>query len=73
MAKLETALTLEQILDSMRQLSDEEQRTLAAAVLSDRRLESFVEELDDQLTCEKAAEEGPAQPFPPDQEPSSEV
>jgi hypothetical protein len=63
MAKLETLPTLEQILDDMHRLSDQEQRVLAAAVLNDRRLEAFVEELDDQLDCEKVAEEGPAEPF----------
>ncbi len=63
MAKVETQLTPEQILDDMRQLSDKEQRALAAAVLNDQRLEAFVEELDDQLVCEKAAEEGLTEPF----------
>jgi len=63
MAKLEIPLTLEQILDNMHQLSSQEQRTLAAAVLNDRRLEAFVEELDDQLDSEKAAEEGSSEPF----------
>ena len=32
MAKLETALSLEQILEGMRQLSDEEKRALASIV-----------------------------------------
>jgi hypothetical protein len=63
MAKLETLPTLEQILDDIDRLSNQEQRVLAAAVLKDRRLEAFVEELDDQLDCEKAAEEGPPEPF----------
>jgi hypothetical protein len=63
MAKLETLPTLEQILDDIHRLSNQEQRVLAAAVLKDRRLEAFVEELDDQLDCEQAAEEGPAEPF----------
>jgi hypothetical protein len=44
MAKLETALSLEQILEGMRQLSDEEKRALASIVLSDPRFEAFVEE-----------------------------
>jgi len=66
MAKLEIPLTLEQILDNMHQLSDQEQRILAAAVLNDRRLEAFVEELDDQLDSEKAAEEGSPEPFSSD-------
>jgi hypothetical protein len=67
MARLETALSVEQILDSLRQLSDHEQRALAAAVVNDRKLEAFIEELDDHLTCERAAEEGSAQPFTPEE------
>ena len=53
MAKIETALSSEQILEGMHQLSDEEKRTLAASVLSDPKLEAFVEELDDNLVCER--------------------
>jgi flagellar biosynthesis/type III secretory pathway chaperone len=67
MARLETALTVEQILDSLRQLSDQEQRALAAAVVNDQKLEALIEELDDHLTCERAAEEGSAQPFTPEE------
>jgi len=67
MAKLETALSLEQMLEGMRQLSDQEKRALTAMVLSDVRLEVFVEELDDNLTCERAAGEGPPQPFSPNE------
>jgi len=63
MALLETALTVDQILEGMRQLSIDEQRTLAAAVLADRKLEPLVEELEDSLACEEAATEGPAHPF----------
>ena len=58
MAKPETALSLEQILEGTRQLSDQEKRALASAVLSDPRLEAFVEELDDNLACERAVNEG---------------
>jgi len=47
----------------MHQLSEKEQRAMAAAVLQDRELEAFVEELEDHLTCERATEEGPAKPF----------
>lgn len=65
MTKLETALNLEQILESMRQLSEQEQRALAATVLTDPTMESFVEELDDNLSCERAANEGPPEPFSP--------
>lgn len=63
MAKLEAAMGLEQILEGMRQLSDQEKRALASMVLSDPRLEAFVEELDDNLMCERAVNEGPPEPF----------
>ncbi len=63
MALLETVLTVHQILEGIRQLSVDEQRALAAAVLADRKLEAFVEELEDSLACEDAASEGPALPF----------
>jgi hypothetical protein len=63
MAKLETALSLEQILEGMRQLSDQEKRALASIIVSDPRLEAFVEELDDNLTCERTANEAPPEPF----------
>ena len=65
MAKLETAMSVEQIVEGMRQLSDQEKRTLAAVILSDPGLESFVEELDDSLACDRALNEGPPQPFSP--------
>ena len=61
MAKLETPSILEKILDQLQQLSEQEQRTLAHRVLNDRKLESFVEELDDQLSCEP--EELTSEPF----------
>ena len=67
MAKLETAMSLEQILDGMRQLSDQEKRALASSVLLDPSLEAFVEELDDNLMCERALNEGPPEPFDPDE------
>jgi hypothetical protein len=67
MAKLETALSIEQILEGMRQLSDEEKRGLASSVLSDPNLEAFIEELDDNLRCEQAVNEGPPEPFNPDE------
>jgi len=67
MAKLETAMSIEQIVEGMRQLSDQEQRALAGVVLTDPGLESFVEELDDNITCERALNEGPPQPFSPDE------
>jgi hypothetical protein len=65
MAKLETALSLEQILEGMRQLREQEKRALASVVLSDPRLEAFVEELDDNLACERAVNEGPPELFSP--------
>ena len=49
----------------MRQLNGEEQRALAASVLSDPKLEALVEELDDHLVCERAAGEGLPEPFYP--------
>ena len=54
MAKLESALSLDQILDGIRHLTEQEQRALAGAVLADPSIESFVEELDDSLSCERA-------------------
>jgi len=65
MTRLETALTLEQILEGMRHLSDEEKRALASNVLSDPSLEAFVEELDDNLMCERAINDAPPEPFTP--------
>jgi len=41
MALLETALTVDQILEGMRQLSVDKQRTLAAAVLADSQTGAF--------------------------------
>ena len=63
MNKIETALSLDQILEGMRQLSEPEKRVLATTVLSDPELEAFVEELDDNLTCERVVNEGPPEPF----------
>lgn len=73
MAKLEIALSLEQILEGIRQLNDQEKRTLASAILSDPRLEEFVEELDDNLTCERALNEGSPEPFSSDELTQNEV
>ncbi|MBI4483388.1 MAG: hypothetical protein HY652_10915 [Acidobacteria bacterium] len=67
MPKIEITLTVEQIAEGVRQLSEGDQRKLAALLLQDRQLEPFVEELEDSLACEKAAEEGPAGPFTPDE------
>lgn len=63
MSRVNTAPSIEGIVGEMHQLSENEQRALAAAVLKDRKLEAFVEELEDHLTCERATEEGPAKPF----------
>ena len=63
MSTVKTSPSVESIVAEIQQLSDEEQRTLAAAVLQDRLLESFVEELEDQLSCEKAVAEGSAELF----------
>jgi len=57
------SLKLKHIAENIRRLSEEDQRKLAALVLQDRGLEAFVEELEDSLACEKALEEGPAEPF----------
>jgi len=61
MSGVNTAPAIGNIIDDMHQLSDAEQRALAAAILKDRKLEAFVEELDDSLSCERAAEEGSAE------------
>jgi hypothetical protein len=53
MIKVETAPSIESLIAEMHRLSEGEQRTLAAAVLQDRKLEAFVEELDDHLSCER--------------------
>ena len=63
MSTLKTLPSVESIVAEIQQLSDKEQRTLAAAVLQDRLLESFVEELEDHLSCEKAVAEGSAELF----------
>ncbi len=63
MSRVETASIIENIIAGMHQLSEGEQRALAGAILKDRQLEAFVEELEDHLSCEKAAEEGSAKPF----------
>jgi len=63
MSRVNTAPSIESIVEDLHQLSENEQRSLAAAVLKDQKLEAFVEELEDYLTCERATEEGPAKPF----------
>jgi ABC-type uncharacterized transport system involved in gliding motility auxiliary subunit len=56
-------MSIENILDEMHRLSEDEQRALAAVVLEDRKLEPFVEELEDHLSCEAATDEGSAELF----------
>jgi len=63
MSRVETASTIETIIEGMHQLSESEQRALADAILEDRKLEAFVEELEDHLSCEKATEEGSPELF----------
>ena len=65
MINIETAPKVESLIAEMRQLSEEDQRSLAGAVLQDRKLEAFVEELDDHLNCEKASAEGSLELFTP--------
>ena len=65
MIKLETTSSVESVVAEMRKLSEEEQRSLAAAVLQDRKLEPFVEELEDHLSCERSEADGPAELFIP--------
>jgi hypothetical protein len=63
MSRVETAPTIETIIEGMHQLSESEQRALAGAILEDRKLEAFVEELEDHLSCEKATDEGSTELF----------
>ena len=60
---VDTAPKVENLIAELRELSEEEQRSLAAAVLQDRKLEAFVEELDDHLSCERSAAEGSLERF----------
>ncbi len=63
MSRVKTLPNVESIVAEIQHLSDEDRRALAAAVLQDRSLEAFVEELEDQLSCERAVAEGSAEPF----------
>jgi hypothetical protein len=65
MSSVEIALTVKTLIAEMRQLSQDEQRNLASAVLGEKNLEAFVEELEDQLSCERAATEGSPEKFNP--------
>ena len=57
MSNVEIAPTVKNLLTEMRQLCGEDQRSLANAVLGERTLEAFVEELEDQLSCERSITE----------------
>ena len=57
MSRVKTVPNVQNIVDELLQLSEDEQRTLAGAVLQERKLEPFVEEMEDHLRCERAAEE----------------
>ena len=63
MLKVGTTSSIENLVAEMRQLSEEEQRALAGVVLQERKLEAFVEELEDHLSCERAEAEGPVERF----------
>jgi len=65
MSTVKTRPTIENIIDGMHQLSDDQQRALAGAIVEDRKLEAFIEELEDHLNCESAATEGSAELFLP--------
>ncbi len=67
MTKIEIALTVEQIAESIGQLPEPDQRRLAALLLHEQKVEPFIEELDDSLSCEKASEEDRAEPFTPEE------
>ena len=63
MSKVRTAPTVESVIDELHQLSEHDQRALAGAIINDRKLEAFIEELEDHLACEAAAEEGSEELF----------
>lgn len=65
MINVETPMKVETLIAAMQELSEVEQRSLAGAVLQDRKLEAFVEELDDHLSCERSAAEGSLELFTP--------
>lgn len=67
MGRAQIALTTEEILDGIRDMSESQQRKLAGTVAHDRKLEPFVEELEDILASERAAEEGPVEPLIPEE------
>jgi hypothetical protein len=63
MSKVKSAPSIQSIVDEMQELSEKDQRALAGAVLKERKLEAFVEELEDHLNCERAEEEGSTELF----------
>jgi len=65
MSSVKTTPSVKALIAEMGQLSQEDQRSLANAVLNERTLEAFVEELEDQLSCERAVTEGGPEQFTP--------
>ncbi|HZI60765.1 MAG TPA: hypothetical protein VFD62_08635 [Pyrinomonadaceae bacterium] len=65
MSSVKTTPSVKDLIAEMGQLSQEDQRSLANAVLNERTLEAFVEELEDQLSCERAVTEGGPEQFTP--------
>jgi hypothetical protein len=65
MTSIKIVPTVENLVQEIRQLSVAEQRSLASAVLKERTLEAFVEEIEDQLSCERAATEESPEQFKP--------
>jgi hypothetical protein len=65
MSIVKTGPTVKDLVAEMGQLSQDDQRSLASAVLNEPTLEAFVEELEDQLSCERAVTEGGPEPFTP--------
>jgi hypothetical protein len=63
MSRVNTLPSVESIIAEMRHLSPDQHRALAAAVLQDRSLEAFVEEVEDHLSCDQAVAEGSAELF----------
>ena len=56
MTDIENPEKIKSVAAWIRELSEEEQRSPAGVVLQDRKLEAFVAEFDDHLSCERAAE-----------------
>ena len=63
MSRVKTLPNVESIVAEIQHLSDEEQRALAAAVLQDRDLEAFVEELEISLVVKGQWRKDPQSSF----------